>query len=136
MCKKIFQIISTIAVIATVESPLAAFDSGQSQQEAAIAFLEGVKNSGVYVSDLQGRTQTVGTQLAIQMQLNQLTGQNHSTLVKAISAATDEQCNIVAHSGSGGREALLDYNQYSNQAKHNFDNNDFEDCYFGNNDDW
>ena len=105
MHKKFLQIITALA-IAGAECPVVAMD--------------------VYDEmDLNGRAQVVRAQLSMQQELNRLTGQNHSTLIKAINAATDEQCNIVAHSGSGGREALLGYNAYANSAKHDLSHYDF-----------
>lgn len=105
MHKKFFQIIAVLT-IAVAEFPVAAMDSYEQ-------------------ADIAGRSQVVGAQLSMQSELNRLTGQNHSTFVKAINAATDEQCNHVAHSGSGGREALLGFNSHANSAKHNLSHYDF-----------
>ena len=105
MHKKFFQIITALA-IAGAGCPVAAMDTYGEM-------------------DLDGRSQVVRAQLSMQAELNQLTGQNHSTLVKAINSATDEQCNQVAHSGSGGREALLGFNSHANSAKHDLSHYDF-----------
>lgn len=105
MRKKFLQIIAALAIVGA-EFPVAAMYDEM---------------------DLDGRAQVVRVQLSMQQELNTLTGQSHSTLIKAINAATDEQCNQVAHSGSGGREALQDYNTYANKAKHDLSHYDFVD---------
>ena len=105
MCKNFIQIITTLTFAAANCSVMA---------------------SSMYDEmDLDGRAQVVRTQLSMQQKLNRMTGQNHSTLVTAINAATNEQCNIVAHSGSGGREMLLGFNAYANRAKHDLSHYDF-----------
>lgn len=93
----------------------------------AVLAINGAESSGTaldstQMKELEDRTRSVNMQLEMQMQLNNLTGQGHSTLYKAMEAASMEQIKEVTRESDDftAMFAVVYTNEMANKAKHKF----------------